>query len=144
MQSVLVVQNQQDVCARYEAVLGPAGYVLMSVQSAGQALACLRELQPDVLLIDLRVAWLEDRKVLRTLLERATPARIIVHSPYGGVGRFVERELDAVFRRAGVAAVVVRSPEVAAVRAALAAPRSGAVDRDAPRPGDRSSGGPPW
>lgn len=75
---ILLVEDSRLIRLEYERALGRAGYEVISAEDGEQALACAREQQPDLVLLDLMLPRMSGVEVLARLKKEPATARIPV------------------------------------------------------------------
>lgn len=83
---VVVVEDDPNIAMLIASILEDAGYWSFVVQDGRRALQVVRELQPDVITLDLELPGVDGRAVLRRLV----PDRLAEHVPVVVVSGSVE------------------------------------------------------
>jgi two-component system, OmpR family, response regulator len=78
--SVLVVDDDGATRSALQALLHDEGYVVMTAASGGEALAILRSIRPDLVLLDLRLPDLGGAQVLDRLTHMGAQVRVLTMS----------------------------------------------------------------
>lgn len=74
--TILLVDDEPDFCSALHDILEAAGYDVHQAASAGQALALLDDLQPDLVLTDVMMPGMDGLELLRQLRARPQASRI--------------------------------------------------------------------
>ena len=96
--SLVLVANDQEWSARsLESVLGPNGYAVLRAYTGRQALDLARSVQPDAIILDLRMPDISGIDVCRQLIEnpRIGAATPIIITTDGSCGRSLRLEAHA-------------------------------------------------
>jgi len=77
---LLVVDDEPSVCAVIERVAEPLGFVVKSLHHSDQFLQTLRDFQPSLLILDLRMPGFDGVQLLQYLKEGKSEAQVVVMS----------------------------------------------------------------
>jgi CheY-like chemotaxis protein len=92
--SILVVEDDEALSEAYKLVLEHAGYTTRTAMSGVDALKAIEELEPDVILLDIRMPVMDGIAFLKAYQpsSRPNPASVIVFSNYD-----MQQEVDEVY-----------------------------------------------
>ncbi len=84
---ILIVDDQPDICAMLEQVLGPAGYDTTSVSSGKLAITSILNEAPDLILLDVSMPDMDGYAVATMVKSDPATARIPIIMVSAQVGR---------------------------------------------------------
>jgi len=87
MNHILVVDDEADICATLQAILADEGYAVATASTAAEAVALVRDVVYDAVLLDI---WLPDRDGLETLeeirkIDAVNGPEVIIISGHGSI-----------------------------------------------------------
>jgi DNA-binding response OmpR family regulator len=84
---ILIVDDQRDICAMLEQVLGPAGYDTTSVNTGKEAIASVLDDAPDLILLDVSMPDMDGYAVATMIKADPATASIPIIMVSAQVGR---------------------------------------------------------
>jgi DNA-binding NtrC family response regulator len=88
--SILVVDDDREMAKLLRDVLGEAGYLVRSANSAAEALALVREECPDLLITDLRMSGMNGHELQSELRELVPDLAVVIITAFGSIESAVE------------------------------------------------------
>jgi DNA-binding NtrC family response regulator len=88
--SILVVDDDREMAKLLRDVLGEAGYLVRSANSAVEALAHVREECPDLLITDLRMNGMNGHELQNELRELVPDLAVVIITAFGSIESAVE------------------------------------------------------
>jgi len=88
--SILVVDDDREMAKLLRDVLGEAGYIVRSANSAAEALAQVREDCPDLLITDLRMSGMNGHELQSELGELVPDLAVVIITAFGSIESAVE------------------------------------------------------
>jgi CheY-like chemotaxis protein len=79
---ILVVDDDEGLAALFEAVLEDAGYPVTTANSGMEAVRCVNEQEPSVILLDIRMPGMDGIETFRELRRRVPQSQIIFMTGY--------------------------------------------------------------
>lgn len=79
MPAILVVDDEENLCNLIQAYLETDGYAVRTVQDGGAALAAFREMQPDLVILDIMLPGMDGLEVLQHI-RRESDAYVLMLS----------------------------------------------------------------
>jgi DNA-binding NtrC family response regulator len=133
---ILVVDDEPHVRLVFQIALESAGYTVVAAADGKEALARLREVSLDLILLDLKMPVLDGMETLRRLREQGNTVPVVIITAHGSVADavlamkqgaidFVPKPVSPTTLRGVVARVLAASP---------AQPQQPAAQRPAPQP----------
>jgi two-component system C4-dicarboxylate transport response regulator DctD len=95
--TVLIVDDEEMVRTALEQWLRLSGFATHVASSAGEALAMLDDVHPQVILTDVRMPGLSGLDLLHTIRERALAVEVILITGHGDVPMAVEAMRSGAF-----------------------------------------------
>jgi len=93
--SILVIEDENTLNEAYQLVLAKAGYDVLSAFDGKEALQILKEVTPDIILLDLRMPVMDGIEFLKNYNKDKSiknPPRVIVFSNYD-----MQKEIDQAY-----------------------------------------------
>lgn len=82
MTKILVVDDEKNVRKLYESELLKEGYEVVTAESAEEALQSMDDINPDLVVLDIRLEGMDGIDCLRTIMERNRDLPVILSSAY--------------------------------------------------------------
>jgi CheY-like chemotaxis protein len=105
----LIVEDDDDAAIVFNAALRAGGFTTEIVRDGATALACLADMTPDVVVLDLHLPHISGEDILRRIRtdERLVDTRVIIASAYPHNAELIEADL----REAGL-----RGPDLVLIK----------------------------
>jgi two-component system response regulator (stage 0 sporulation protein F) len=84
MKKILVVDDEENICALYKEELEDMGYEVTTAHDGVSALAALEERHFDLVTLDMRMKGMDGIETLRKMKERNSSLPIVISSAYEG------------------------------------------------------------
>lgn len=81
--TILVIDDEPDICELFEQVLGGAGYTVLSAHNGLEGVACNTARNPDVIILDLKMPKMDGVETLKAIRETDSAVRVIILTGYG-------------------------------------------------------------
>ncbi len=83
MKTILVVDDEKHVCLLYEEELKDEGYNVLTASNGQEALEIIKNQEPDLVLLDLKMPEMDGSEFLRHVRQFNTTLPIIISTAYG-------------------------------------------------------------
>ena len=90
MQTILIVDDDRDICMLLKRFLTRHGYEVLEAYSGKKALELLEETQPDLVMCDFRLEDMEGNTLLGKIKERYLHVPVIIMTGYSDIKIAVE------------------------------------------------------
>ena len=81
MNKILIVDDEPHLRLLYETELRRAGYETMTATNAAQGLEFVETMQPDLVILDIRMAGMDGIEAMQRILERDSKVPVILNTP---------------------------------------------------------------
>jgi DNA-binding NtrC family response regulator len=122
--SVLVVEDDRAVAEFCRLTLADAGYIVLAVHSAAEAVATMGRHEIDIVLSDVRLPGMSGIELLRAISSGENPPDVVLMTAYGSIASAVEAVklgaydyLEKPFQADSLQSTIRRLAEVRALRA---------------------------
>ncbi len=82
MKKILIVDDESHLRLLYETELRRAGYQTMTASNAEQGLEYVETMQPDLVILDIRMAGMDGIEALQRILDRDNTIPVILNTAY--------------------------------------------------------------
>jgi two-component system NtrC family response regulator len=87
---ILIVDDEKNYLLVLSTLLGDEGYEVAAAASGARALHMVEEVEPDLLITDMRMPRMSGLELIKELKERAPDLPVIVMTAFGTVENAVE------------------------------------------------------
>ena len=81
--TILVIDDEPDICELFEQVLGTEGYTVLSAHNGLEGVACNTEKNPDVIILDLKMPKMDGIETLKAIRKTDPEVTVIILTGYG-------------------------------------------------------------
>ena len=81
--TILVIDDEPDICELFEQVLGAEGYTVLSAHNGLEGVACNTEKNPDVIILDLKMPKMDGIETLKAIRKTDPEVTVIILTGYG-------------------------------------------------------------
>lgn len=82
METILIVDDEKNLCRLYEKELGREGYKVVVATSGSEALRQLEEASPDLVVLDIRMPGMDGIEVLGKILGKNNKLPVVINTAY--------------------------------------------------------------
>ena len=82
MNKILIVDDEPHLRLLYETELRRAGYETMTATNAAQGLEFVETMQPDLVILDIRMAGMDGIEAMQRILERDSKVPVILNTAF--------------------------------------------------------------
>ena len=88
--TLMVVDDDQIMTRALAKILGAAGYNVVTVNSGDAALACMRQVRPDVVIADLKMDGMSGHELQSEIARRSPDVPVVIITAFGSIESAVE------------------------------------------------------
>ena len=109
MARILVVDDSRDNSFLVDAILSKYGHIIRTSSSGADALACLEEFKPDIVMLDIAMPKMDGYELARQIRERAGYEKVAIVATSG----FDQESYQELAREAGIDQYLLKPYSVA-------------------------------
>ncbi|WKA50317.1 response regulator [Planococcus liqunii] len=94
MKTILIVDDQTGIRLLLNEVFKKEGFLTLMAANGREALAKAKEIQPDVVLLDMKMPGMDGLEILRNLKQLGSEIQVIMMTAYGELD-LIEESIDS-------------------------------------------------